>query len=52
MQGFLSTRLSFIELIGFGLQLFVKSSNEARVNLLSKGLPGLLVMLAKLAKTL
>ncbi|KAI8112409.1 hypothetical protein M9434_003732 [Picochlorum sp. BPE23] len=51
-QGFLSSRLSFIELIGFGLSLFAKSSNEARLNLLSKGFPGLVVTLAKLTKTL
>lgn len=48
-QGFLSSRLTFIELIGFGLSLFAKSSNEARFNLLSKGFPGLVVMLYKLA---
>ena len=51
-QGFLSSRLTFSELIGFGLSLFAKSSNQARLNLLQKGLPGLLVMLANLAKTL
>lgn len=49
-QGFLSSRLTFIELIGFGLSLFVKSSNEARLNLLSKGFPGLVVMLYTLGK--
>ncbi len=48
-QGFLSSRLTFIELIGFGLSLFVKASSEARLNLLSKGFPGLAVMLYKLA---
>lgn len=47
-QGFLSSRLSFLELIGFGLSLFAKSSNAARANLLGKGLPGLVVMLARL----
>lgn len=51
-QGFLSSRLSFPQLIGFGLSLFAKSSNSARLNLLSKGLPGLVVMLARLAATL
>ncbi|KAK9845376.1 hypothetical protein WJX81_004833 [Elliptochloris bilobata] len=51
-QGFLSTRLTFPELIGFGLSLFVKSSNTARLNLLRKGLPGLLVMLAGLTRTI
>lgn len=51
-HGFLSSRLSFLELIGFGLSLFAKSSNAARANLLQKGLPGLVGMLGKLAKTL
>lgn len=51
-QGFLSSRLSFLQLIGFGFSLFAKSSNAARANLLSKGLPGLVVMLARLAGTL
>ena len=50
-QGFLSARLSFLELIGFGLSLFAKSSNEARLNLLVKGLPGLLGMLLGLTRT-
>ena len=48
-HGFLSSRLSFLQLIGFGLSLFAKSSNAARANLLQKGLPGLLIMLARLA---
>lgn len=48
-HGFLSSRLSFISLIGFGLSLFAKSSNAARLNLLQKGLPGLIVMLSRLA---
>lgn len=51
-QGFLSARLSFLELIGFGLSLFAKSSNEARLDLLVKGLPGLIVMLLGLTGTL
>lgn len=51
-HGFLSSRLSFIELIGFGLSLFVHSSNAARLDLLQKGLPGLVRMLTRLAKTL
>lgn len=51
-HGFLSSRLSFIELIGFGLSLFAKSSNAARLNLLQKGLPGLIVMLGRLLKTI
>jgi lycopene beta-cyclase len=48
-HGFLSSRLSFPQLIGFGLSLFAKSSNAARADLLIKGLPGLVVMLARLA---
>ncbi len=51
-QGFLSARLSFLELIGFGLSLFAKSSNEARLNLLVKGVPGLVGMLAGLTGTI
>lgn len=51
-HGFLSSRLSFSELIAFGLSLFVNSSTSARVDLLQKGLPGLVVMLGRLAKTL
>ena len=51
-QGFLSARLSFVELIGFGLSLFVNASNAARTNLLVKGLPGLVVMLSRVAATL
>ena len=47
--GFLSSRLGFGELIAFGLSLFAKSSNAARADLLIKGLPGLVVMLAQLA---
>ena len=47
--GFLSSRLGFSELIAFGLSLFAKSSNAARADLLIKGLPGLVVMLAQLA---
>ena len=51
-QGFLSARLSFTELIVFGLSLFAKSSNEARLSLLVKGLPGLVGMLFGLLKTI
>lgn len=47
--GFLSSRLGFGELIAFGLSLFAKSSNATRADLLIKGLPGLVVMLAQLA---
>jgi hypothetical protein len=36
----------------FGLSLFAKSSNQARTDLLVKGLPGLVVMLAGLVPTL
>lgn len=50
-QGFLSARLGFMQLIGFGLSLFVQSSNQARLNLLQKGLPGLVVMLTRLSQT-
>jgi hypothetical protein len=45
-------RLTFLQLIGFGLSLFTKASNEARLNLLAKGLPGLVVMLGLLVPTL
>lgn len=49
-QGFLSARLTLPQLIGFGLSLFVHASNAARANLLVKGLPGLVVMLARLVQ--
>ena len=39
-HGFLSTRLSFTQLVGFGLALFVNASNNARVNLMAQGVPG------------
>lgn len=39
-HGFLSTRLSFTELIGFGIALFFNASNAARGNLLAQGVPG------------
>lgn len=48
--GFLSARLSFLELIGFGLKLFINASNPARLNLIRMGLPGLVVMLIELVK--
>ena len=51
MQGFLSAQLSFPQLIAFGLSLFAKSTNATRANLLVKGLPGLVVMLARLSLT-
>ena len=34
--GFLSSRLTFAELFAFGLSLFAKSSNAARLSLMSK----------------
>ncbi len=49
-QGFLSARLSFPELIAFGLSLFVNASNPARLNLLRMGVPGLVAMLIELAR--
>lgn len=51
-QGFLSAQLSFPQLIAFGLALFAKSTNATRLNLLVKGLPGLVVMLARLSMTI
>ncbi|KAI8463201.1 MAG: chloroplast lycopene beta cyclase precursor [Monoraphidium minutum] len=51
-HGFLSARLGFAQLIAFGLSLFAKSSNQARTDLLVKGLPGLVGMLAGLVPTL
>eukprot|EP00798_Chlamydomonas_sp_ICE-L_P023577 gene23577-9104_t len=51
-HGFLSARLTFLELIGFGLVLFVQSSNDVRLYLLKLGLPGLIQMLIYLAPTL
>lgn len=48
--GFLSARLTFTELIGFGLSLFVNASNPARVNLVKMGAPGLLGMLLELTR--
>lgn len=51
-QGFLSARLTFPQLIGFGVSLFVHASNAARANLLVKGIPGLFVMLTRLAQTI
>lgn len=51
-HGFLSARLGFLQLIGFGLSLFANSSNQSRLDLLQKGLPGLAGMLLELAPTL
>lgn len=50
-QGFLSSRLSFPQLVTFGLALFANSSNQARANLVFKGTPGLLSMFTGLGKT-
>ena len=44
-HGFLSTRLTFTQLIGFGLALFLQSNNNARLNLLAQGVPGVCVPL-------
>jgi hypothetical protein len=51
VQGFLSAQLSFPQLIAFGLSLFANSTNATRVNLVVKGLPGLLVMMVRLSLT-
>lgn len=51
-HGFLSTRLSFTQLIAFGLSLFISANNQARTTLLKLGLPGLVTMLVGLAPTL
>ena len=51
-HGFLSTRLSFPQLIGFGLALFFNASSSAKQNLLVQGVPGLLKMLIELVPTL
>lgn len=51
-HGFLSARLTFGELIMFGLSLFWKSSNSARFNLIVKGTPGLIQMLVNLFRTI
>lgn len=49
-HGFLSARLTFAELIGFGLSLFAKSSSSARLGLIAKGVPGLVTMLSRLTQ--
>lgn len=51
LQGFLSAQLSLPQLIAFGLALFANSTNATRLNLLVKGLPGLIVMLGRLLLT-
>lgn len=50
-HGFLSTRLTLPQLIGFGLALFANASNSAKGNLLVQGAPGLIKMLIELAPT-
>ncbi|KAF5830051.1 chloroplast lycopene beta-cyclase [Dunaliella salina] len=50
-QGFLSSRLSFTQLIGFGLSLFVEASPETRLLLLRLGIPGVVQMLFVLLPT-
>eukprot|EP00245_Coleochaete_scutata_P007935 TRINITY_DN23763_c0_g1_i1.p1 TRINITY_DN23763_c0_g1~~TRINITY_DN23763_c0_g1_i1.p1 ORF type:complete len:576 (+),score=78.67 TRINITY_DN23763_c0_g1_i1:39-1730(+) len=49
-QGFLSSRLYFTELIGFGLALFSHAKNPARLEIMAKGTPGLLHMIKTLVK--
>lgn len=44
--------LPVVQLIAFGLSLFIKSSNNARLSLLKTGVPGLVAMLLELAPTL
>jgi len=51
-HGFLSTRLSFTQLLGFGVALFFSASSDARLNLLKQGVPGLARMLFEIAPTL
>lgn len=38
-RGFLSSQLGFTELFIFGLSLFVKSSNQTRLDLIQAGFP-------------
>uniref|UniRef100_A0A7R9VJC8 lycopene beta-cyclase n=2 Tax=Chlamydomonas euryale TaxID=1486919 RepID=A0A7R9VJC8_9CHLO len=51
-SGFLSLRLGFLQLIGFGLEFFMNSSNESRGKLLQFGVPGLIAILWELSPTL
>lgn len=54
-RGFLSSRLSFGELIVFGLALFKNACNEARLNLLSAGIskvPQMVVEIVQAQETL
>jgi lycopene beta-cyclase len=50
-RGFLSSRLSFGELIGFGLSLFQHACNDVRISLLSTGLPRLPGLFAEIARS-
>jgi lycopene beta-cyclase len=49
-RGFLSSRLSFGELIVFGLALFKNACNEARLNLLSVGISNIPQMVIEVLK--
>ncbi|CAM6129279.1 unnamed protein product [Calypogeia fissa] len=48
-QGFLSSRLYFVELLGFGLSLFSKATNISRAEIIYKGTGPLLVMIKNVA---
>ncbi|KAL2611289.1 hypothetical protein R1flu_022981 [Riccia fluitans] len=48
-QGFLSSRLYFWELVGFGISLFAHATNSARAEIVVKGTPPLLNMIKNLA---
>ncbi|KAL3682483.1 hypothetical protein R1sor_000505 [Riccia sorocarpa] len=48
-QGFLSSRLYFLELVGFGISLFAHATNTARAEIVVKGTPPLLNMIKNLA---
>ena len=49
-RGFLSSRLSFFELIVFGFALFKNACNEARFNLVQVGLPLFPAMFVEISK--
>lgn len=49
-QGFLSSRLYLIELLGFGLSLFAHATNPARLEIMANGLPGLGVLIKNVVK--
>eukprot|EP00191_Tetraselmis_sp_GSL018_P008538 CAMPEP_0177594828 /NCGR_PEP_ID=MMETSP0419_2-20121207/9998_1 /TAXON_ID=582737 /ORGANISM="Tetraselmis sp., Strain GSL018" /LENGTH=491 /DNA_ID=CAMNT_0019086181 /DNA_START=226 /DNA_END=1701 /DNA_ORIENTATION=+ len=48
-QGFLSSNLGFLNLIRFGLALFINASTDAKMNILSKGIVGLPIMLLRIS---